>query len=288
MDSIDFSYNDIEDFVEIDSNINKTDFMGSTILHRAIEKYGKIQQNKKRLTLLNSINKLNQANIYEIERELDLFYRYYSHFGMPYHIKKAIDTNDINLLREIISKEFINIDKYYLKLIKLILNKEIDINIKDKSGFTPFDLVFKYKFDDVMLLLIEKEGNINTKNQSGETLLDISLSDKNNYKISKLLFGKMDTSKENLEKILFYSLEYHDTDFFKKYIDKIDNINIKYEGYNLLHTAIKCGNLEIVKLLLDRGIDINEKTLNNLSTFYLANSSVLDYLYATQKENIRK
>jgi ankyrin repeat protein len=67
--------------------------------------------------------------------------------------------------------------------------------------------------------------------------------------------------------LLFPALQTRDIDFFESLLDRINDIactdNI---GYNLLHVAVEMNYVEGVKLLIDRGVAINQKAAVTLRT----------------------
>ena len=48
------------------------------------------------------------------------------------------------------------IRKVYFKLIKLLLEKGANINIKDKNGYTPLMWACKYNHTEIIELLLDK------------------------------------------------------------------------------------------------------------------------------------
>ena len=68
-----------------------------------------------------------------------------------------------------------NISKGNLQMVKLILEKKGDVNMKDEAGDTPLMIAAAYGHEDIVELLLKKGANVNIKNNYGMSVLDAAL-----------------------------------------------------------------------------------------------------------------
>ncbi|MFA5293580.1 MAG: ankyrin repeat domain-containing protein [Phycisphaerae bacterium] len=216
------------------------------------------------------------------------------------------------------------ISKRHKEAVEVLLNNGANINYQNNyPAYTPLHFAVKSDNNDIVQFLISKGADTNRTNSLGETPLHyakseamkqililnggINLSDltkaikdKNCEKISEFLkrspclanSGLYETSLEKAIKTddieivkmfldagadvnikngngrypLEESLEYDvkDANIAMLLIDKGANINVSewYSQKTPLHTAIERGNVELVRMLLDKGADTNKKCIN--------------------------
>lgn len=53
-------------------------------------------------------------------------------------------------------------------------------------------------------------------------------------------------------------------DLIKNFLDSNSNIDLAYDNYDLLHFAVKQNALPIVKLLVNKGVNINALTISQI------------------------
>ncbi len=117
-----------------------------------------------------------------------------------------------------------------IESLRLLLEKEVDINAKDKDGLTALHVAASKNSQAIAKLLIEKGVDINAKDKDGLTVLRVAAS-KNSHTIVELL------------------------------IEKGADINAKdKDGWTVLHVAAWHNSQAVVKLLIRKGADINAKT----------------------------
>ena len=165
-------------------------------------------------------------------------------------------------------------------------------------------LMYACIYADIRLIdLIVTEKNINLKDKNGKNALFYVLSDKgdNPDVIDALLYhnidvnciGKVDMGDKTFENHTALSLAAtkNMVQSFKILIDKGSNPNFKIiqTGDTILHIAVKKGNLEMVKLLLDTNkIKFEEKNKENKTALELAMELSDKSIYTLIKEKIEE
>ena len=165
-------------------------------------------------------------------------------------------------------------------------------------------LMYACIYADIRLIdLIVTEKNINLKDKNGKNALFYVLSDKgdNPDVIDALLYhnidvnciGKVDMGDKTFENHTALSLAAtkNMVQSFKILIDKGSNPNFKIiqTGDTILHIAVKKGNLEMVKLLLDTNkIKFEEKNKENKTVLELAMELNDKSIYNLIKEKIEE
>ena len=165
-------------------------------------------------------------------------------------------------------------------------------------------LMYACIYADIRLIdLIVTEKNINLKDKNGKNALFYVLSDKgdNPDVIDALLYhnidvnciGKVDMGDKTFENHTALSLAAtkNMVQSFKILIDKGSNPNFKIiqTGDTILHIAVKKGNLEMVKLLLDTNkIKFEEKNKENKTALELAMELTDKSIYNLIKEKIEE
>ena len=112
-----------------------------------------------------------------------------------------------------------------IEAVKQHLTAGVDVNVKDKLGWTPLHYAARYGRKEVAELLIAKGGHVNAKNIDSETPLDWAISRKH-PEIADLL---------------------------RKHGGKTP------ETDRALHVAVRTGNVQAAKKHLDAGADVNAK-----------------------------
>jgi ankyrin repeat protein len=115
-----------------------------------------------------------------------------------------------------------------IEVIKLLLNKDVELNISDKNGFNELHYAVHTRKLEICKLIVEKGININAVTENGHSALHIAC-DLNLYEICKYLITN------NIDK----------------------NMQDKVREFTALHYAVKTENLKIIKLLLSSNVDIN-------------------------------
>jgi ankyrin repeat protein len=128
-----------------------------------------------------------------------------------------------------------------LEMVKFLYSNGSKINLPDNSGSSVLTTTVLHKKYDVLDFLVSKGADINMVNNIGETPLMTAITLKNKDRQVVLNY---------LEKFLTFNP--------KLGFETIKNNN---GGYSALHLATRWGFVEAIKLLVDKGADINVVSL---------------------------
>ncbi|WP_353278224.1 ankyrin repeat domain-containing protein [Wolbachia endosymbiont (group B) of Longitarsus flavicornis] len=173
---------------------------------------------------------------------------------------------------------------------QLLLSKVIDVNAKDKYGWTPLYYAIYYNEPEMVEFFIDKGANIDIKNNNGKTPLEVA----NEYGKPKIISifinkiienGQFDVVKNFLKKTakktsmkdenewrirwkLLHYAAYNGKlnrvkDLFSLLLEKSGDVNVKegYYSYTPLHCAVYYNRHEMVKFLIEQGANIEARTV---------------------------
>ncbi|WP_338406633.1 ankyrin repeat domain-containing protein [Wolbachia endosymbiont (group A) of Longitarsus flavicornis] len=133
----------------------------------------------------------------------------------------------------------------YSDMVEYLINKGVDINAKDQYGKTPLHLTSWLNRLDAMKCLISNDANINAKDNNGKTPLDDSGFNSDAKRVLMQAY---------LDKALLITVEDSDREKIKDLVAK------DVSGGEFKHGAYYCawsGHLDMVKLLVERDVDVN-------------------------------
>ncbi|XP_071177445.1 putative ankyrin repeat protein RF_0381 [Mytilus edulis] len=183
----------------------------------------------------------------------------------------------------------------YDEITCLLLEKNANVNLTSYEGYSP--LYFSCIHNNIAEaeMLLKKDANPNVINETGESLLIMSCKQKHVEMLDLLLqhnadvnychymgetalyfafkIGSIDIMRRLLNYHAHWNVCSHERDFFLhracvkgqydimniilEYNTEIDINKVIFNDETLLHTSLKNGHIEIGKLLLQRGADIN-------------------------------
>jgi ankyrin repeat protein len=158
-----------------------------------------------------------------------------------------------------------------LKLIEEYLASGVDINSKNKNEDTALSIATELNYSDVIIFLLEKGSDPNTENKIGRTPLFFAILNKNIKIIKKLIKYKSNinhiSTKRGYHNANFQTAcAVGDVNIVKYLIKKGANINF-VDSINctpLYHASIK-NNIEVVKVLLENGVEIDNMSVTESS-----------------------
>lgn len=164
----------------------------------------------------------------------------------------------------------------YTKIIEPLIKCGADVNVKDESGRTP---IFQCSASPEMVqMLVDAGADLSVKDKWGKTYLDrCEEALKYNPKMSDVVAILKANSKVQKEYSFIQLCEYNYTD---KVLDALKKGNVKeindYDAsdYTPLFYAVINKNPELVKALLDKGADINQRRQKYKTTvlYYAVNN----------------
>lgn len=172
------------------------------------------------------------------------------------------------------------VEKKELEMIKLLLTRGADVNIKDKKGNTPiFYSYYKEQYGetynrDMISLLLQYKADVLLKNDEGKSFFDIVKDELKDIEIIKIFIENeinISIDEEFFQKAILTK----DVNLIKYILDKKpEYINLKTRRNNFIIMDIfesyeEYDRLEIIKYLVDKGVDLNIKnSLGNTPAFY--------------------
>ena len=151
-------------------------------------------------------------------------------------------------------------------LIRFLVEHNLDVNVQNKDGYTPLhQLVFKNDENRCRLLLEHKaDVKINVQDNNGYTPLHRAVMNGAVNLIGLLLQHKADV---NIQHKFGFTPLHLSARFSHKDCNKIIDLLLQYgvqnidirdvEGRTPLQMAVRCGNAQAVKKLVDLGADVS-------------------------------
>ncbi|MHC9543343.1 MAG: ankyrin repeat domain-containing protein [Vulcanimicrobiota bacterium] len=167
-------------------------------------------------------------------------------------------------------------------MVEVLIKHGATVDIKDRMSRTPLHMAAACRFSwrnsgkslpEIIQTLISKGAKINGKDEEGATPVDYAIwnDDKNIEKILRAYGGKTSIS---IPDTIVQILKEKDLETIERMLDsKKWLVNAKGEGsQTLLHYAALCRDEKIVKMLIQKGADVNAHTaeLNNDSPLHHA------------------
>ncbi|OHE90617.1 hypothetical protein CORC01_14082 [Colletotrichum orchidophilum] len=153
------------------------------------------------------------------------------------------------------------------EVVKLLLKKGVDIEAKDEAGTTPLHRAIEKEKEEVVKLLLKNGADIEAEGRLPRYISDepYQLSPLHwaagigHANISRMLVAKMartDAVDNGKPSPLSLAIEFGYLEVAKVFIDSGSNVNEKLlDGITLLHKAVANGGVDLVKHLIDSGVD---------------------------------
>lgn len=167
----------------------------------------------------------------------------------------------------------INSDIDYSSAIVALLEKQIDINIKDPNGNTPLMYACRRGKLNIVKILLDKGANIEIANSKGFTALHFAAHYGYLDIVNVLIAGgaEVNVESEGHTMPLNHAAFSGNPDIVKILLDngaKIDSID--QHGQTPLHVASLNDMLDVVRIFLDKGVDIDAKDKNGYTSLHFA------------------
>ncbi len=202
-----------------------------------------------------------------------------------YDLLSAIQEEDLNLVKEILAKDVnINIKDDYgvtpimraaqlnnLRIVKLLMKKGADIKMKSDGGSTALDFASHSGALDIVKLLLEKGGDIDN-DKKGLTEFIIACENNQLDKVKEFIENgiNVDMQKSNGHTALMGASSNGHVDVIKVLIANGAKFNIDKNSWSEVMIATECGHLDAVKELIAAGANINEHPDGEVTALMLA------------------
>ncbi|XP_062609750.1 ankyrin repeat and SOCS box protein 8-like isoform X1 [Saccostrea cucullata] len=164
-----------------------------------------------------------------------------------------------------------------IEVIRLLLNHDADVNVKDSTNRTPLHYATLANRSDVVNLCIENGADVNHQTSSGKTALMYAVQEKNLAIVQAIVDAGADVSLKDvkggtaLEICLLSGGRTANTDIVKALLQAGSDPNAEnlYKATPLM-LAAGTGQLEVINLLLDAGADINHEDNKGKTAFHIS------------------
>lgn len=149
-----------------------------------------------------------------------------------------------------------------VNIIKLFIEHKVNLNVSDEQGKTPLMISLNTRDLEVVKLFLENGVNVNAKDNEGKTALMICCAI-GIQEIIKCLIeynANVDSIDNKSGNMLLYAIEGGCLEYVKTFHKKYNqDINSRYEDDNTNTLMIACngGYFEIVRYLVENGVDVN-------------------------------
>jgi ankyrin repeat protein len=144
-----------------------------------------------------------------------------------------------------------------VETVKSLLKTGVDINAKNSHGMTALMFAAAQGHADVVELLLDKGADINAEATNGwDALFFAEITDREQTNTSGLNASELLLEKNTggINAALMYAASADHTNAIKLLLDKGADINVKDEyGETLLIQAVSASHVDVVKLLLEKG-----------------------------------
>jgi len=146
---------------------------------------------------------------------------------------------------------------------------------KDTSGRFPLEIAVKSGLNSAVKLLLQHGANAHSRCEKGKSLMQVALDNRNYYIADCFLEhgGFSLNSWKDRKTILLNAIREYDqrnratAKFILKHCPSLSNMRTGYEDWALLHVAVKTDKPQIVKQLLENGVDPNRLCRKHGNTY---------------------
>lgn len=158
-----------------------------------------------------------------------------------------------------------------MSLLVILLEHNININLKDKQGRTPLHIAIRERYQEGTDVLLHAGVDVNIQDNYGNTPLHESIH--SSHIVSALLdHGALpNVRNSDLETPLHLAVRERNKPVVELIISGGGDVNAKNKYENTpLHIAVVDGSYDIIKLLLDKGAEVNAESVMGLTALHIA------------------
>jgi ankyrin repeat protein len=174
------------------------------------------------------------------------------------------------------------------QIANLLVLKGASTNAKTKIGWTVLHSAAMSGKRDVIKLLVDHGADPNAKTTSGTTPLHVAVQERSAGAAAELVKAGADVLAVDSIQVtpVDYAIMGKDTAMARLLVQGIDLRKGDEYGYTALHEAVRLGKTELVKLLIERKVDVNQETNDGWTSLDFAlnahsrNQAMVDLLVA--------
>ena len=169
----------------------------------------------------------------------------------------------------------------HIDILNILLNKGLDINFKGSHGQTALIKSIIKNKRDITNILIDNGANLNPYDSDGFSALVYAVVNNDIDLVNKLI----DSNSKVTSGALLTSINFNFTEIAVLLIKHGADVNaIGSFGDSMIMKAIRKKNIEIVKLLLEKNVDLTVRNENQITAFHLANKEITKLLHAVKSK----
>lgn len=145
----------------------------------------------------------------------------------------------------------------------LLCDKGASLNLKNDQGFSALHIAAKFDHANVVSILIEKGADKTSKTNNGHTVVHVAT-----YGVFEKCVNVLSTREYTPKDVFKYAFA-KDINNLLRALNYGDNCNSWYTDSNG-RSAIHCGILEVMEILVDHGFDVNFRNKNGNTALHTA------------------
>jgi len=157
-------------------------------------------------------------------------------------------------------------------IAKVLLDHDVNINVRDKLHYTPLHLASENGNTDVVVHLISNNADINAKNRFGRTPLDLAVANGHDEVIRSLIAGGANVNAQperGVRPLIMASYRGY-TKIAEILVNSAADVNATSNGESALHRAAYWGHKDVAELLIARGAEVCAKDQRGRTPLQLA------------------
>jgi ankyrin repeat protein len=180
--------------------------------------------------------------------------------------------------------------KEHVDLIKTLLAKGADINIKDGTGNTALHYAVETENLEILEILLKQNPDINVKNGVGDTVLHYAIEAENLEMLEILLANNPDVNIQGLGKITALQRaagKPQCPELFSAIMAHNPNLEIEdAKKLRAIHYAAESGHQVALEALIAKGVDVNAVDDNNRTALHYINTFRFEFYYPKNKNRV--
>ncbi|CAL8071610.1 unnamed protein product [Calicophoron daubneyi] len=158
----------------------------------------------------------------------------------------------------------------HTEIVKMLIEHGANVNAQSQNGFTPLYMAAQENHVDIVTLLLNNSANPALSTEDGFTPLAVALQQGHDRVVALLL--ERDSRGKTRLPALHIAAKKNDVHSAALLLNNTE-VNVDHasaSGFTPLHIAAHYGNVEIAKLLIERGANINYNAKNSITPLHVA------------------